>query len=291
MKIISAIFGTLVAANVYATETYNIEAAFQHTNSSTDGGTHTTATGIDGTYYLKPITIDGTQPFMELDVLQKASKFRARYISVRSETSSLPQITYYPVGISGTFYVDNFVFGLNNETFNLKSDATHTYGVKSTSTGFSVGYWLLPNTVVKVANTSNKATYTPNDSSQPNRADSTQTSNSFSSHTVTSVGDTQSLVLDFSFREIKQEQTSTEKNKEYAAKARYYPEAKYFFEGGYIYNIGDNTINKGKTMLLGAGYAFTPRFAMLFSTSNFVGDVSSVKSAQTSTTLTANYRF
>lgn len=295
MKMIAAVVGTLVAANVYAAETYNVEAGVQYMNSSTDGGTDSTATAIGGTYYFKDIVIDGKQPFMELDVLQKASGVSARYVNMSMETSVLTKTTLNPVQLSGTFYVDNFVFGLNNVTwdkaFSLKSNTALNYGIKSTTTGVSVGYWVLPNTVVSLTNENDKATYTRSSTSLSNIADLKQTSNSISSHTVTSLGGTQSLVLDFSYKQVKQEQTATENNKEYAAKVRYYPEAKYFVEGGYISNTGDNASDKGKTMLVGAGYAFTPRFAVLLTTSKFNGDVSAEKSSETSTTLTAGYRF
>lgn len=292
---IAAVVGTLVISNAYAQETYNIQAGVQHQTSSDDSKNDSTSTIFSGTYYLKNIVIDSTQPFMELDFLQKASNVSVGYGNVSSETSVLSKTTLNPVQLGGTFYNDNFIFGVNNQTwdkaFSLKSNTALNYGIKATTTGFNVGYFVTPTTAVSFVNEKSKGTYTRSSNSLTALKDLTITTNGVTSHTVMSLGGTESLVVDLGYRQIKQEQTVSEKNTEYAAKVRYYPQAKYFVEGGYTSNSGDNAGDKGKTMLLGAGYSFTPRFAVLLSTEKFSGDVSAEKSSGTSTTLTAGYRF
>mgnify|MGYP000093053443 CR=1 FL=1 len=296
MKKLFVLVATAAAAHsAFAAETYNVEAGVQYQTQSTDDKTDLTATAIAGTYYLKPITIDGTQPFMELDVLQRASGISVRYANVSMETAALSKTTLNPVEVSGNFFVDDFVLGFNNSTwdknFNLKSSAANYYGIKSTTTGFNVGYWVLPNTVVSFVNEKNEANYTRSSNSLSAIADVTNTTNGVLSHSVVSLGGAQSLVLDLGYKQVKREQTTSKTNTEYAAKVRYYPEAKYFFEGGYSVNSGDYDYNKGKAFMVGAGYAFTPRFAVLLSTEKFNGDVASEQSSGTSTTLTAGYRF
>jgi hypothetical protein len=294
-KIIALSITALAASYVCAAETYNIEAGGQYQKSSVDDKTDTTATILAGTYYLKDIVIDHSQPFAELDVLQKASGVTVRYGNVSLETAALSKTTLNPVELGGTFYVDNFVFGLNNQTwdknFNLKSNSAQYYGIKSTSTGFNVGYWVLPTTVVSFNNESHKATYTRSTNSLTAINDLKVNSNGVSSHTVTSLGGTQSLVVDLSYSQIKTEQDASNNNKEYAGKVRYYPEAKYYVEGGYIVNTGDYASDKGKTTLIGAGFEVTPRFGVLLTTAKFNGDVASEKSSSTTTTVTAGYRF
>lgn len=232
---------------------------------------------------------------MELDFLQKASSVTVDYGSVSLETSVLSRTTLNPLQLGGTFYHDNFIFGFNNQTwdkaFSLKSNTALNYGIKSSSTGFNVGYFVTPTTAISFINTKSNAAYTRSSNSLTALNDLTNTTNSVSSHTVMSHGGTEFLVVDLGYEKIKQEQTKSETNTEYAAKFRYYPEAKYFFEGGYTSNSGDNAGDKGKTMLFGAGYSFTPRFAVMLSTENFSGDVSAEKSSSSSTTLTAGYRF
>lgn len=295
LKMIAAVVGTLIAANVYAQETYNVQAGLQNQTSSDDCKNDSTSTIFSGTYYFKNININSAQPFMELDFLQKASNVTVGYGNVSLENSVLSKTTLNPLQLGGTFYNDNFIFGVNNQTwdkaFSLKSNTTLNYGIKASTTGFNVGYFVTPTTAVSFVNEKLKATYTRSSNSLTALKDLTNTSNGITSHTVLPLGGTQSLVVDLGYGQIKQEQTVSEKNTEYAAKVRYYPEAKYFVEGGYTSNSGDNAGDKGKTMLLGAGYSFTPRFAVLLSTEKFSGDVSAEKSSSTATTLTAGYRF
>ncbi len=295
VKTIAAVVGALLAANVYAADTYKVQAGVYNATSSTDDKTESTATVFSGTYYLKDITIDSTQPFMELDFIQKASGVSVRYGSVSLETAALSKTTVNPIELSGTFYADKFIFGINNETWNkafsLKSNNALNYDIKTKTTGFSVGYFVTPTTSVSYENSKADATYTRSSTSLTALKDLSITTNGITSHTVTSLGGTKSLVVDLGYRQIKQEQTKSETNTEYAAKVRYYPEAKYFVEGGYTSNTGDNAGDKGKTMLFGAGYSFTPRFAVLLSTEKFSGDVSAENSSSTSTRLTAGYRF
>lgn len=53
LKMIVAVVGTLVIANVYAEETYNVEAGLQNSTSSNDSNVESTSTTFSGTYYLK----------------------------------------------------------------------------------------------------------------------------------------------------------------------------------------------------------------------------------------------
>ena len=295
LKMIAAVVGTLVAANVYAQETYNVEAGVQYGNFSDDDSTKQKLTSVGGTYYFKPIVIDQSQPFMELDFLQKASGISVRSASLKYEDSTFASTSTSPLELSGNFYVDNFAFGASTSSwgstnFTTKANAARYVGIKSTTNGFNVGYFVTPTTLVSYFNDKQTATYSPSAGIAAIK-DLNTTTNGVKSHTVMSLGGTESLVIDLAYKQIKQEQTVSEKNTEYAAKVRYYPEAKYFVEGGYMSNSGDNAGDKGKTMLLGAGYSFTPRFAVLLSTEKFSGDVSAEKSSSTSTTLTAGYRF
>jgi hypothetical protein len=286
----------MATANAYSAETYNVQAGLQNYASSTDSGTKTNGNLLTGTYYLKEIVIDNKQPFMELDFLQKASNATIQYGNLSLETSVLSKTTFSPIDISGRFYVDNFIFGFNNSTFNkpfsLKSNTALNYDINSKTTGFEVGYFVTPTTAVGFVNSKNVASYTRNSTSLSTINDITSTNNGLISHTVTSLSGTQFLVVDLTYEKIKRVQTTTSTtNTEYSAKIRYYPEAKYFFEGGYTSNSGGYDFNKGKTMELGAGYSLTPRFAVLLSNSKFNGSVSAENSSNTTTTLTAGYRF
>jgi hypothetical protein len=294
-KIASAVLGTLAATHLYATETYNVEAGVTYGTSATDSNTETSGTTLSGTYYLKPVAIDSTQPFMELDFLQKASSLTLSYSDLSAEAATLSKTTLNPLGIIGNFYVDDFVFGFSHSNWNaplsLKSDPALKYDSKFTSTGIRVGYRVVPNTVISFNTEQSDSSYTRNSSTLQVIADVKTTSNGIRSYTVTSLGNNQSVVFDLSYQQIKQEQTKTETNNEYAANVRFYPQANYFIEGGYSLNNGDNASDKGSTYVVGAGYSITPRLGVLVSTSNFNGEESAEKSSSRSTNLTVGYRF
>jgi hypothetical protein len=295
LKMIAAVVSTLAITNAYAQETYNVEAGFQYGKFSNDDGTKQKVTSVGGTYYLKPVAINQSQPFMELDFLQKASGISVLYATLGYEDKTFASTNANPLEVSGNFYVDNFAFGASTSSwgstnFTTKANAARYVGIKSTDTGFNVGYFVTPTTLVSYVSSKGTATYSPSAGISAIN-DLNTTTNGVKSHTVMSLGGTESLVVDLAYSQIKQEQTASKKNTEYAAKVRYYPEAKYFVEGGYTSNSGDNAGAKGKTMLLGAGYSFTPRFAVLLSTEKFSGDMSAEKSSSSTTTLSAGYRF
>ena len=295
LKIITVVVGTLVIANAYAQETYNIQAGLQNETSSDDNNNDKTSSIISGTYYFKNIVINNTQPFMELDFLQQASNVTVGSGNETLENSKFSKSTIIPLQLGGTFYIDNFIFGVNNQTwrktFSLKSNTALNHERESSTTGFNVGYFVTPTTAISFVNSKLKTKYKRSSISLPDLNDSTNTTNSVNSHTVMSFGGPRFLVVDLSYGQIKSTQTKSETNREYSAKFRYYPEAKSFFEGGYTSNSGDKASDKGKTMLFGAGYSFTPRFVVLLSTEKFSGDVSAEKSSSSSTMLTARYRF
>ena len=63
----------LAATNLYAQETYSVEALGATGSKNTDDQTKQTLNMLSGTYYVNPIKIDSNQPYAELDFLQKAS--------------------------------------------------------------------------------------------------------------------------------------------------------------------------------------------------------------------------
>lgn len=295
MKKIIALSAALVVSNVCAAETYNVEAGAQYYKMSNDANSKINMTAVGGTYYLKPITIDASQPFAELDVLQKTSGVSVNFMNMNVETADLASTTVTPIQLKGTFYVENFVLSFSNysydKNFNVKSNPINYYDIKSTSTDVGVGYWVISNTVVSFTSAKSDSSYVRSTSSLANIKDLNVTTNSVTSHTITSLGATQSLVFDLAYRQIKVNQSTTKNNTEYAGKVRYYPEVKYFFEGGYTINNGDMVGNKGKTFMVGAGYSFTPRLVVLVTTEKFNADDSSSKGSSTTSTVSAGFRF
>lgn len=295
LKMIAAVAGTLVTANVYAQETFNFEGAVFNNSLKADDNTKQSGTLFGGTYYFKPVILNNSQPFNELDFLQKASSVSVITGSLNIEDDDFVKTTLKPVGISGKVYIDKLVLGLSTDSwdsnFNLKSNTDRYYGIKTTSNKFDIGYFVTDNTVLSFHNTSSNASYTRSTTALTTINDLKKTSNGVSTHTVMSLGGTQSLVLDFAYGQIKRDQTTSQTNREYGVDVRYYPESKYFFEVGYSNNTGDYAREKGSTMNYGAGITITPRFGLMLSSKKFNVSDSTQKTGYSSTTLMAGYRF
>ena len=285
----------LVATNAFAqNETYNVEAAIQYGKSSTDDQSTTKSTLGLINYYFKPVVTDSKQPFLERDFLQKASSVGIVYGNITTESSTLASATPTPLGLNGTFYADNFAFQITNiswdKTFLLKSNSARSYSIKSNDNIIKVGYYLTPTTVASFENDQSTASYTAGGGASA-IADYKKTTNAISTHTVSPLSGSEFIVVDLKYSQIKRDQTTTNNNTEIKGSIRYYPETKYYVEGGYSTNSGDYDYYKGSEISFGGGYSITPRFAVMISTSKFSGSVSSQNSSSTSSTITAGYRF
>jgi hypothetical protein len=197
--------------------------------------------------------------------------------------------------IASTFYVDKVVIGISNSSsdsdFKLKSNNARYYGIKTTETAFTIGHFVTDNTVLSIDNATDKYAYARSANALTDISDLKKTSNGLSSHTVMSLGGSQSLVVDLAYAQIKRDQTTSQTNTEYGGKLRYYPDSKYYFQAGYVNNTGDYARDKGTTMLFGAGVQITPRLGLMLSSVKFSVSDSAQNTGYSSTTLTTGYRF
>lgn len=295
MTMVAAVVA-LAATNLYAQETYNFEAVGATSNISADDQSKQSGTQLGAAFYLKPVKLDNTQPFGELAFLQKASTVSLTYANLSTEDSTFTNTTVTPIGITGTFMVDNLILGLStsnwNSDFKFKTNTTRYYGIKSSTTGLQVGYYVTPETAITFSNSKQTGSFTPS-TGLAAIGDTTISTNSIKSQTVTSLGGSQSMRFDLLYNMITREAaaTASQKNSEYGFDLRFYPETKYYVGGGYLANSGDRDYAKGKTLSVTAGYAFTPRFGVALNTAKFTGDVSTEQSSSNTTTFFLGYRF
>jgi len=293
-KMILIVAGVVFSTSVFSqTETYSFETLAESYNSSVDNGTSLTYMRYSGRYYFKPITINDSEPFAELDLLQRASSISIAYADGNLETSSLSKDNIKPVTVTGTFIVDDFILALANTTWNkhftLTKYPAYYYGIDSKTTTVGIGYFVTPKTSLVALNTKNNYGYSTDIGTS--LTDKTVTTNSLNLHSIQSFEKNNSLVLDLIYSQIKSEQTSTDVNNEYYISAKYYPTPKYYFSTAYTMNTGDDASSKGKTIELGLGYQITPRFGVLLSTSKFYVDDTSQDTNEKITTVTVGYRF
>jgi hypothetical protein len=252
---------------------------------------------LSGTYYINPIKMDINQPYAEYDFLQKASSISLNTISGSLESATFANTTITPIEFKGTFYINNLIFGLNssnwNSDFKFKTNTARYYGIKSTTTGINVGYFVTPETAITYTNNKETGSYSPS-TGLAAIGDLAITTNSIASRTVTSLGGSQSIRVDLKYNSIAYEAATAAslKNNEYGFDFRFYPDmTKYYLGGGYLINTGDKDSYKGKTLSVVAGYAFTSRFGLMLTSSKFTGDVSTEQSSSSTTSLYLGYRF
>ena len=284
----------LTATNLYAQETYNVEVLGSINTLNLDNQEKWTNTKISGNYYLKPIKIDNAQPYGELDFLQKASSLTLSYGNQTYESENTASGKFTPLAIAGNFYFDNFILGLSNSNrstdLTVKTNAANYLTTKNNLNGINIGYFITTDTAVYYKYSKDAYTFTPSAIATATK-DLSYTTSSITSQTVTSMGVGQTLRVDLQYNQITREQTLLQKNNEYGVSLRYYPESKYYVEGGYLTNTGDWDYTKGNSLSAGIGYSLTSRFNFALSTAKFTADVTTQRTSSTSTTLTAGYRF
>ena len=294
-KVLFAAIGLLAANLTHAqSNTYQFEGSYYRLSSSQDDDTKESHNAFAGKYYLNPVQIDTSKPLFEAEFLQRASNVGLTYSRISYEDADLVKTTFGSPRVNGTLYVNDFIFGIQNNssnpTFPTKANTARSVEVKINDTVLKFGYFVLPTTSISFVNKSQKATYSPSAGLAAIK-DITITSNGLVSHSVITVANGQHMAFELSYDQIKREQTTSQSNKEYGAAARYYPQTNFYLNAGYMKNSGDYKNNVGSTTKFGAGYAITPRFGIEITTEKFSASDSSLKTSGTTTAVGAGYRF
>lgn len=281
-----------VATNVSAVETYNVSTRVTRANQSSDSY-QLSEVGLGVTYFLKEIDLDSAQPAFERPFLQKANAIDAYYTNSNVDSAYAFIEKSNNLELSGRFYVNDFSFAIkttnSDQKTTSKADTSYSYRLISNFKEFEVGYFVLPSTLVSYVRSQDKAVNS--NTLVVNLPDSVATLNGLKSHTVTALSDSQFLVLDLFYNQVKYEQFLSTVNDVYSVNLRYYPEAKYYLELGYATQNGEYKYTTGSTVYAGAGYAITPRLSVQLKASKFNSSESELKTNHTGAQLTGIYRF
>lgn len=250
---------------MHAEETYSVEAGIGVENYKSDSSDTNTNKFLRGTCYFKPVAIKDSQPFTELEFLQRSSNASFQYANLDIDRDTIEPATLKPITLGGTFYLDDFVL--------------------------NVGYFVLPTTLVSFSKSQNVDSYGSVAGSATIK-DQTTTRNGLTAHTVMPLRGTDSIVGDIYLQKISYDDGSTtQNNNAFGFDVTYFPAMNYYFGGGLMNNSGDDASQKGTTLQLTAGYQFTPRLGLLFTTSKFTVSDDAEKSSNTHTQLLVGYQF
>jgi hypothetical protein len=266
---------------------YNVEAGIGYSKLSSDNQTTSSGWIVGGEYYFRPISPSSAQPFGELGFLQRASSLGLSYQKISLESQSLAANTIGIPAIGGTAYLDNWRLNARYQTwsgdFGSKSGGS-AVNIDSKLTDLGVGYFVERNTLLSFQNTSNKSNYSG--SSTPSSRTSTTNSIAFK-------GVSNSVVSQVAYAQIKSESdsTQTQNNSAFSGYLRYYPQNNYYFEGNVEFNRGDDALTAGRTLGLGLGWAFAPRWNTVIGYSKFDVTESVQMTSSSSAFLVVNHRF
>jgi len=274
-------------------ENYNFETLATSFNQSYVDSTAVNNMAYSGRYYLMPVTIRKSEPFAELDYLQRVSSISLEYSDGKLANQYLVRGDYKPRTINGTFYINDFILALSNTAwdtkFTLANAPAYYYGFDVKTDSIGIGYFIEPKTSVFLNYTKSNIDYSTDVGTT--LTDKAITTNTVYLHSVRSIEDNSFLVMDFSYAQIKSEAAASNTNNEYGLSAKYYPAPNYYVMSGYAINGGDDQSAKGKTVTFGLGYLFTPRLGVLISNSTFDVDDSSQKTDYIKTSVAFGYRF
>lgn len=295
LKVITLLTSAVLTGSLHAEETYSIEAGFEFVHEKSDSPSTIRDKVLGGAYYFKPVAIKDSQPFTELEFLQRSSNATFTYSNMDVETDGIEPTTLKPVSLGGTFYLDDFVLSVgysNTSSTRLTySSSKQSWDVKSTNPSFGVGYFVLPTTLVSISNSQNVVSYASVAGSTSIK-DSTTTKTGLTAHTVMPLSGTDSIVGEIYLQKISYDDgTKTQNNNDFGIDVKYFPAMNYYVGGGFVNNSGDRASTKGTTFKLAAGYQFTPRLGLLFETSKFKVSDDAQKTSSTSSQLEVVYRF
>lgn len=284
----------VTSSHLWAQETYRIQAGAAFSKYSSDDSLASTSTKIDGTYYLKPIQVDISQPFGEFEFIQKASGVQVAYESRKLETPIFAPTSASLTGAGGRFYFDSIVaiLGVENASMRLttRANAAHYVDAKVSKTYFGLGYLIRPSSELGFKYQDSKITHSVSPS-LPAINDDTQTRQGIYSHTVLALDGNQFAVIDLEYNNIDRKQSKNESNQETVVKVKYYPEGRLYFEAGLNFNSGDHQSDVGRTTTFGMGYAYSPRVSFVAQVDNFAAGNSSLGADHKISSLGVRYRY
>jgi hypothetical protein len=284
----------VASCNLWAQETYRIQAGAAFSKKSSDDSTELTQTMIGGIYYFKPIEVDTSQPFEELDFIQKASGVQIAYTSRKFEDSTFAPTSASLTSADGRFYFDSIVANLGVENVSLRlttrANAAQYVDAKASKTKFGLGYLIRPNSELGYKYQDLKITYGVSPS-LPAINDETWTRQGIYSHTVLALHENQFAVIDLEYSSTDRKRSQTQANQETAVNVKYYPEGRLYFEAGLNFNTGDDPSGVGRTTTFGMGYAYSPRVSFVAQLDNFAAGNSRLGADHKITSLGVMYRY
>ena len=196
--------GEILTGTLHAEETYSLQAGIGVENYKSDSSDRNTKKFLSGNYYFKPVAIKDSQPFTELEFLQRSSNASFQYVNLDTDNDTIEPATLKPITLGGTFYLEDFVLNVgysSTSSTRLTNTSKKSWDYKYTNPSFGVGYFVLPTTLVSFSNSQIVESYASVAGSATIK-DRTITITGLTAHTVMPLRGTDSIVGDIYLQKI-----------------------------------------------------------------------------------------
>jgi len=144
-------FAILLAFSAHAEKDYNNKAGIAFRSMAGDYGQTSNDNSIHLQHYLSPVSYKSAKPYAELEFI-RVSSVSATISKQRLESDSTSYSSNTPKSLNGTFYNDDFVFGIGTTQFDYRArnkNAPSTgYDTNGSGRWLSLGYFVQENTLI-----------------------------------------------------------------------------------------------------------------------------------------------
>lgn len=266
---VAALLLILAASNAQeaGASTYNVDAGILSSRLSSDDQTAMGTWAMGATVYTTPVRLDPSQPFAELDFLQRANQFTLMYSSYSfSGSQVISDTTATDLMVSGLVHFDQLALGLSHSSGTMKLSPVGVswvgYDVSTSSTTFRMGYRARPQTELNLSIGQSVDAYSGS-IGLPAISDDRLSWNKLSIHHVALLNPERSLVFDLGMKRKDRSQGSASSSTQVLdAQLRAYPSPTFYVEAGLNEESGDPSGSTGRTVSYGAGASLTHRLVL-----------------------------
>lgn len=208
---------------------YSTRIGMGHISASGESGTTSSSDQVYVQHYLNPIEFNGTQPYADAEFL-RVSSVAAFVAKSDYDTTSYLYKTHTPMGLSGTFYKDDYVvrlaFSTDDVSNRRKTSPSSGYEIKHSEYDLSLGYFIQKNTALLYEHGEASTTYSPVGAA-PNIPKHTSAYNGVLLRSLLQLNSG-------AFYRITAGYNTSSSGNSYAGSLRFYPRNSTYLEYGYI---------------------------------------------------------
>lgn len=272
-----------VHGSVYSADSYSARLGLTHSSTSGTGGRTSNSDVFEIAHYLGGVKFDDSKPYSEAPFLQRVNSINGSVGRVKSETDFDRTDTYSPLGLSGTAYFGDAIFGITIQQYGSstrrKANVALGYDQRNSNNALTFGYFIQPNTAVYLTHSESSIKFSAV-GGEPQMADLTSSTNNIYVRNLIQLSTGQHIASTMGYR-------SSDTINSYFGQIRFYPTTKTYIEYGYTSNNGNNTTPDSHSNTASIGYELNKLWDFRLGADSFSSEQIKINSFW----LGANYKF